>query len=231
MIEKVEILRIDETSSERTEDLVAEEFTARIFLDGNGISAIPCTRADLELLAIGHLYSKGKIDSAKDVEIGISGDKIEVSMKKGPDPLKGTKTDERDITVPRTAVFSAMAELMASSERFRRTGGFHTMGLFDVKKRTFIYTSEDVSRHSAVEKCIGYLVSEECGPSEVVLMSSGRISSSIIEPCVFAGIRVLATKAAVTDMAVEIAKENGVTLLGFVRDGRANIYSGEKRII
>ncbi len=229
MIEKVQIIKIDENSSEGTEDLVVKEFTAKVFLDGEKISEIPCSPKDLELLAIGHLYSKRKIDSVTGIGIEISGDKIEVLARKSSNPHERKKIHGR-FSLPRSVVFDSMVDLMASSERFKRTGGFHTMGLFGVEERTFLYTSEDVSRHSAVEKCIGFLLTKNLS-SNVILMSSGRISSSIIEPCVLAGIRFLATKAAVTDRAIEIAKENDVTLLGFVRDGRANIYSGEKRII
>lgn len=129
------------------------------------------------------------------------------------------------------AVLNRLPEVVKKQQHvFEETGGIHASALFD-RDGSFIQLREDVGRHNALDKLIGHALLNDLLPlNNSILFLSGRASFELLQKSAMAGIRFIAAVGAPSNLAVETAKENNITLVGFLRNDRFNIYSGNERI-
>jgi FdhD protein len=129
------------------------------------------------------------------------------------------------------ATIATLPETLRAAQRvFDRTGGLHAAGLFDADGE-LLCVREDVGRHNAVDKVIGWAL--DAGRLPLIgttLMVSGRASFELVQKAVMAGVPALAAVSAPSSLAVDLAREMGMTLIGFLRGSSMNVYSGVERI-
>jgi FdhD protein len=133
-------------------------------------------------------------------------------------------------TVPVDLLYRLPTALSAAQRLFDRTGGLHAAGLFTVDGEA-LAVREDVGRHNAVDKLVGWaLLSGRLPLNSSVLLVSGRVSYEILQKAVAAGVPIVCAVSAPSSLAVAVAEEYGVTLVGFLRGERCNVYAGRERI-
>jgi FdhD protein len=134
-------------------------------------------------------------------------------------------------TVSAEVLYGLPEVLRQAQQVFDRTGGLHATGLFDLSGR-LLSLHEDIGRHNATDKMIGteWLAGRTPLDERVVLLS-GRAGFEIVQKCLMAGVGILAAIGAPSSLAVDLALEYGMTLVGFLRNGRLNIYSVPERIV
>jgi FdhD protein len=156
-----------------------------------------------------------------------------VCGKSGIDAIKTVsfyKNDADEICL-KAGLFYRLDEALRTQQAvFESTGGLHASALFDLAGN-FIMLREDVGRHNALDKVIGAaFLNDQLPLSNTILLLSGRASFELIQKAVMAGIKIVAAVGAPSSLAMQLAEETGITLIGFLRNQRFNIYSGGQRI-
>ncbi len=135
-----------------------------------------------------------------------------------------------DLRIGASLLLKMPEQLRAAQVCFDQTGGLHAAGLFD-SKGNLIVAREDVGRHNAVDKVLGHAFLRDLLPlNDHVLLVSGRASFEILQKALAGGIPLIAAVSAPSSLAVEFARDSQQTLIGFLRQGRMNVYSHSQRI-
>lgn len=149
---------------------------------------------------------------------------LEALHSRGCSPVAG------DLQVAPDVITALPDRLRAAQGVFRTTGGLHAAGLFNASG-ALLAVKEDVGRHNALDKLIGWaLLGGRLPLTDHIVMVSGRTSYEIVQKCVAAGVPILCAVSAPSSLAVSLAREFGVTLVGFLRGSRFNVYAGWDRI-
>ncbi|MFT4211586.1 MAG: formate dehydrogenase accessory sulfurtransferase FdhD [Microbacterium sp.] len=137
-----------------------------------------------------------------------------------------------DVTVDAASLAVFPDRLRAEQAVFEATGGLHAAALFDADTGEMLVLREDVGRHNAVDKVVGWAALHQRLPlRRTVLQVSGRASFELVQKAVMAGIPVLAAVSAPSSLAVELAAASGLTLVGFLRGSSMNVYAGFERVL
>ena len=247
---KLRTLKIKDDSAEEVFDLVAVETRVSIAVNGKNVLGLYCTPTMVRELVVGLVHNEGLIEGewcAERISI-VYGDEIRVDIPSSGKVFEGERTvtsgcaggiklmrERPKEKISDTAVFHAdvlrklYRQFQQRSDSYKMTGGVHSAALSEAER--ILVFSEDIGRHNAVDKVIGYCLLENISFEGKIMMVSGRLSSEIILKCARCGIPVLVSRAAPTTLAVATAEASGLTLIGFMRGDRMNVYSGMHRIM
>lgn len=253
--EQVRIQRITDRERVEAEDTVVKEFPLTIILNNQELVTLLCSPAKLKYLALGFLVSEGLIRAKTDVKSLLLDDRRGVVRVEalGPTLMEQGSVFKRFITsgcgkgtafysavdaaqtkvesearIAPDQVFSLMKEFQTRSEVFQETGGVHSAALSDGKG--ILIFCEDIGRHNAIDKIFGECLWEGIPTQDRIILTSGRISSEILFKVAKRGVPILVSRSAPTDLAVKTAGDLGITVIGFARGRRMNVYSHQERI-
>lgn len=250
------VVQIIEKERTEKDDVVAREFALTIVLNGQELVTMLCSPTQLKYLALGFLASEGLIRNKEDIkkvllnerrgavrvetkgELAIDGEMIfkrAITSGCGKGTAFYSVADtlyqvpvESKIEISAQTLFSLMKEFQHNSGVFKLTGGVHSAALCD--KDDILIFSEDIGRHNAVDKILGQCFWEGIPTEDRIVLTSGRISSEILSKMAKRGIPIVVSRSAPTDLAIRTAESLGITLIGFVRGKRMNIYANDWRI-
>ena len=242
MFQKTNIIKVKE-KAHHTEDLVAIDARMELVVNGELLGKFYLSPDNLEDFTIGYLLDERYIHSMDDLkEISVEADTIQVRLNE----QENLKTEDltcydgwvhqdqtiphviSDLKVEKNRIIDSYQLLIEKAEVWSKTGGTHVAAL--VGEGQFI-VREDVSRHVAVDKVIGAGLKRRIDFSKSFIVCSGRIPPDRVVKLANVGISIMVTKAAPTLEGLRIGEEAGITLIGFLRDGRFNIYTHPHRII
>ena len=255
----VPVQKVEGEASAPFQDLLAVEEPLEIRLGQNTVSITMRTPGHDPELATGFLFTEGILASARDIRDVVSSKnlvtvhlkpEVEIDLGRlkrhfyttsscgvcGKTSIEALRMQACPLLPAASPVISAAlihslpAILRGDQRVFDRTGGLHGAALFDSTGKLLL-AREDVGRHNAVDKLIGTeLFAGRLPLGDNLLLLSGRASFELVQKALMAGVPILAAVGAPSSLAVETARRFNMTLLGFVRDGRFNIYSGASRI-
>ena len=249
---EVNLTRIKGNKREEISDLVARETTFTILLNRKKLVTLNCSPEKYKYLGLGFLYTSGILQKKEDV---IS---LDINEKQGlmDIKIKGVSLSPEDIInsnlwigsyqqpeeqeetllsidtslkISSNFIYSLISEMQGRANFFKLTGGVHSCALVD-KQGSIMLFSEDISRYNTVDKILGEAFLKNIPREDKIILTSCRITSDILTKIAVGRVPIIISRAAPTDKAVELAKKTGITLVGFVRGERMNIYTHPERI-
>ena len=248
----VDVVRLPEDAAER--DAVAVEEPLELRIGGVPVAVTMRTPGHDEELALGFCLSEGLRPTAARLPDDLAANTVEVDAPEldperlrrsfyttsscgvcGKGALEAVAVEaprvEADLRVPLALVTSLPDRLREVQAAFAVTGGLHATGLFAADGEV-LCVREDVGRHNAFDKVIGWaFLGGRLPLRDCAICVSGRLSFELVQKAAVAGCPVLVAVGAPSSLAVDLARDRGITLCGFVRDGRANVYTEPWRVV
>lgn len=254
--ERHKTIQLEDGRLNTFDDYVAIESPITFVINGKEFATIVCTPSDLRELVIGFLASEGVIRFVDDIQSIQIDEKrgfayIELSKKLEQLNLERSKRHigsccgvsrqfyfKTDVLTAKTITYPLsisayqclhlMAQLQARSDHFKKTGGVHNAGLCTVNEVLQIRT--DIGRHNALDKIHGYILENNIYVRDKIIVFSGRVSSEVLLKIAKMGISIIVSTSAPTNLALELAEDLRITIVGFTRGNRMNIYTHWNRI-
>ncbi len=250
----IRVLKIENGKPQKITDKVVVERMITISVNGHEIANLACIPVQLKELTVGFALTKGIISEKEEIrEIKHDGNNVNLKLVKNPNIefgklklipecgysiylslLSDIKPLEKVISktlVNTQQIQDIMHKFLQGSVLFRQTGGVHSAAVCDTTSNKILHFADDTSRHFAVDKVLGLSFLQNTSFYDKLLITTGRLSEDIVKKAVRLNIPILLSRSAPTLNAVKIATVYNLTLIGFVRGQRMNVYSGHERVV
>ncbi|HIP16969.1 MAG TPA: formate dehydrogenase accessory sulfurtransferase FdhD [Methanothermococcus okinawensis] len=235
MIKKLSVL-VWKGTPEIKEDYICIERDYNIYINNKKISKITASPENLKELGVGHTIAEGYLKGVDVKDVHIEDNNIVVNTHTSNSANNETGNCERylinkvPIKLPLSTILNIMEDMLRDKKIWELTGGTHWACLYDLNGNKIV-SIEDIGRHSAVDKVIGYGILRGINLRDKILVSSGRQPYMMVNKAMNANIPVIISKSPSMDRGVELARKNNLILIGFARRGRFTVYSGHERIL
>ena len=253
---EIDVVRIEKEGKENKKDVVTDEIFLTIHLNEQELVTLLCSPGNQKELSAGFLYSAGMITSLNDIEsifINKKNMTSHITLKEkdvstdvifkrfytsgcgsglifyNVHDLASRKVIETNGKIHHEKITELMKTFEKKSILYKKTGGVHSAALSDGEN--IIAFNEDIGRHNAIDKIIGEALYKNLNMEELIVLTSGRISSEVMFKVQKMGSAVIISRGAPTGLAVQLADKWNVTLVGFVRGHRMNVYTAKERIL
>ena len=245
-IEEIDAISYKDNKAKEVKENVVQDETITLTINNDISRSLSAIEDSLKEFAVGYMFNENMVDSMDAIkEIKIEGNQIyaeidDTLLKTNETVLcsdsaggwrskiKNVKAVKSDFQVSVHELIDRIEELKDNAEIWQATGGTHVAGI--VYKDHFI-VKEDVSRHVAVDKVIGYGLLHDFDLKNSYVIYSGRMPADMVIKMTRVGVPILASNAAPANSGYNIAKKGNVTLVGFLRGNRCNIYNNQNRVI
>lgn len=241
-LRKIKVTKLSGGQFSMAEVSVIIERELPVYVNGIRLATASIAPGMVDEFVIGYLFGQGFIDKVEDIaNFEMENGTVLVDLKNTSLPIgkadyrivsgggrsayfkeSAMRKIESDLIIDKQTIFEAMNTLFQKASLYKETEGAHAAGLFNTNGEP-ICIIEDIGRHNTLDKLIGYVLLKKIDTSKVFLVSTGRMASEMVTKICRSGIPIAATKTAVTDKGLEIAKQCGLTLIGFVRDAGTKI--------
>ena len=245
-IEEIDAINYKNGIATDAKEKVVKDETITLTINGDISRSLSAIEDSLEEFAVGYLFNENMVNSMDAIkEIKVEGTQINAEIDDTllktnetvlcsdsaggwRSKIKNVTPVESDFQVKAEELISRIEELKDNAEIWQATGGTHVAGI--VYKNQFV-VKEDVSRHVAVDKVIGYGLLHDFDLSQSYVIYSGRMPADMVIKMTRAGVPILASNAAPANSGYNIAKKGNITLVGFLRGQRCNVYNNQNRVI
>lgn len=254
------LLCSNDHQSEEWENVLVE-YTLVIYVNGKRYVNLICTHKNLYELVLGNLFSEGIIRGIHEIEsinineqegkafVGLKTNDVFKDVIHATEGIRtvttacgkqhsisyylfhdfGLEPLKDEFVISYSKILSWMSEFQQSSEIYKLTRGIHSCGLYSEEKT--LYLMEDIGRHNAVDKVLGRAIVEKIDLSKTMMITSGRVPSDMLTKVIKAKIPIIVARSVATDVAIEMANIYNVTLIGYARGIRMNVYTKAERIL
>ncbi len=247
---RTNLIRFTGNKNAEVLDLVAREIKITIFVNKEKLISLSCSPGNYNYLVVGFLFTSGILQKKEDItSIKIRRRSINVEIKNmlhtiketanSISPIMGKQQIEKQVEpvpviynnlkINPNTIYSLISRIQERSIFFQQSGSVHSCALADFNGSILLFC-EDISRHNTIDRILGEALLTNISLKDKIMLTSCRITGGIIEKIVSGNIPIIISRSALTDCTVKLANQKGITLIGFAREKRMNVYTHPWRV-